>query len=74
MTSCVARWDSMSDEVCEQYSFRLPGSLVERIEERLEKAKEEQPGRRVKRADIVRELLHAGLEATAPKRKKGRKK
>jgi len=37
---------------------RAPIDLIERLDERLARAREKAPGRRISRADIVREILY----------------
>jgi hypothetical protein len=50
------------DEAARQFSFRLPGSLVERVEGCMQEMRE--AGLDVTRADVVRILLKHALDAT----------
>jgi len=50
------------EEAARQFSFRLPGSLVERVEECMEEIRK--AGLDVTRADVVRLLIKHGLDAT----------
>jgi two-component sensor histidine kinase len=58
-----------------QFGFRLPDELVERLDSYVERMKEGTPGLGFTRADAVRVLLTAGLDAADVKAKpKGGKK
>lgn len=46
-------------------TVRLPQALLDRIDERVRDELARRPGVRVSRADVVREILHAGLAALA---------
>ena len=48
-----------------QVAFRLPSSLVEKIDAQVEDWSANQPGLRVTRADVVRALLVRGLAENA---------
>jgi len=51
-----------NEEAARQFSFRLPGDLVERVENCMEEMRE--AGLEVTRADVVRLLLKHALDAT----------
>lgn len=42
--------------------LRCSSDLIERLDSAVERARKKNPGRVVSRADIVREVLYAGLE------------
>ncbi len=52
----------MSTQAARQFSFRLPGALVDRVEQCMERLQE--TGLEVTRADVVRLLLKHALDAT----------
>ncbi len=45
-----------------QQAFRLPESIIERLDRYAERLRREQPGLEVSRADVVRLLLARALE------------
>lgn len=46
---------------------RLPEDLLARLDAHHEKLKKANPGMSLSRADVVRSLIHAGLDAVASK-------
>jgi hypothetical protein len=62
--------DLMADEnKDEQIVVRLPGSLLERVDEYAERLRREMPGPSWKRSDVVRMLLARALDDVAPAKK-----
>ena len=57
-------------EPTQQVAFRLPVSLVERLDAYAEHMSKEQPGIDFTRADAVRALLTRALDGTQPKKAK----
>jgi len=45
-----------------QISVRLPRSLLDRVEAEAERSRREVPGSSANRSDVVRELVHEGLD------------
>jgi len=45
-----------------QVAFRLPGDLVDKIDEKANALRQQTPGMRVTRADVVRAILVRGLD------------
>jgi len=45
---------------------RVPEPLLAQLDRRVRERQAERPGSHVTRADVIRELLYAGLEATTP--------
>lgn len=54
--------------------FRLPDSLVKRLEQHAERLQREQPGLRITRADALRLLVLEALERAEGAAKKGAKR
>lgn len=53
-------------------SFRLEGRLLEELDGYAQLLREETPGRKATRADVVRSLLEQGLDAIETKRRSKR--
>jgi predicted DNA-binding protein len=53
----------MSADPTQQTAFRLPLSLLERLDLHAERLRAEQPGLKITRADVVRLLLTRALDA-----------
>ena len=53
----------------EQIAVRLPGAMMARLDEHVERMKKEHPGMRVTRSDAVRTILAKALAEDQPKPK-----
>ena len=67
----------MEKDAMVQISFRVPPTLIERLDGWAERRSREVPGRTVARADVMRELLSEALDRldeeskSKPRRKRG---
>jgi hypothetical protein len=66
----LERDEQMADT--EQVAFRLPKSLIARLDDYAAQLAEEQPGMAYTRTDVVRVLLTRALDATSTKPKRPR--
>ena len=64
--------DTMPNEPTVQCAFRLPASLVERLDDYAKRMGDDQPGLTFTRADAVRVLLTRALGVSAPRPKRKR--
>lgn len=60
----------MAGEPTKAVNFRFPISLIERLDEQVERLREEQPGLKIDRSDVVRMLLLRALELEQPRKRK----
>jgi predicted DNA-binding protein len=60
-------------EPTKQVAFRLPASLLKRLDAHAERLRREAPWSNATRADAARALLTEALEAQEPRRQKGRR-
>ncbi|MDQ3298953.1 MAG: ribbon-helix-helix domain-containing protein [Myxococcota bacterium] len=58
----------MAKESTTQVAFRLPDSLIERLDRHVKRMDAENPGLEFNRADAVRSLLTRALDTLEPKR------
>ena len=60
-----------NEDPTQQVAFRLPASLLERLDDEVGVMTKERPGVKVTRADAVRVLLLEALDRRQPKRRAG---